>query len=267
MARSSAYPSFDIQTCYNLVSKVYSDYGNSKFVSREDVAKSANIAVATVQMKVSSCVQYGLLEMKSKVGYRPTNNFIRIYKPKDEIEKREALIESFKTPPLYVKLIEDFEGKPIPKSLSTLLFRDYSISENASDKAAKIFIDNANSLGLIQSDKLIIEQQGDSYEPVGQLDKIDPIEDLEDVTSNPRNPNNSQGTPKTDDAQNDITSPPVQNNLSGYTNLEILLTDRKKAVLSVPDNISAKDIGIIIYYVKGFGLSMGVSVKELDDIK
>ena len=57
-------------------------------------------------MKLSTATQYGLLELRSKEGYKPTDKFTSVYKPLSEEEKKKSEIECLLNPELYIKLVE-----------------------------------------------------------------------------------------------------------------------------------------------------------------
>ncbi len=89
--------------------------------------------------------------MKVKVGYKPSELFLHIYKPIDDTERTEALIDCLVHPELYKKLLVQFQNSIVPSvsALSTILFRNHNIAEAASENAAQIFIDNLKFLNLL----------------------------------------------------------------------------------------------------------------------
>lgn len=151
--RSSPYPSFTIEYCLDVAQRVYSNYPNY-FATRENIAELFGVSADNMIMKVSSCVQYGLLERKVNEGYKATELFLTIHKALNEKESQDALLDCFRSPKLYQNLMAGFENKAIPseKALSNILVRFHSISEKASSKAAKVFLENANFIQIIDSD-------------------------------------------------------------------------------------------------------------------
>ena len=109
------------------------------------------MGVSTVFMRLSTANQYGLLEMKMGEGYKPTPLFTSLYKPLNENEKKEAQLKCLSNSELHSKLIIHYNGKQLPAlgGLGILLYRSYKVSEDASSKAAKIFLDNLSEVGLI----------------------------------------------------------------------------------------------------------------------
>lgn len=155
--RSVAYPSYTIAYCVELTKKINTHFGAYTFTSREDISKELQIPVGTLLMQLSSATQYNLLEMKSKEGYKPTDIFKKIYKPLNETEKKTAEIQALISPPLYLGLIEKFRGKQLPAvgGLAILLYRNYKVAEDASSKAARIFLENLEHLKVIDEENVL----------------------------------------------------------------------------------------------------------------
>lgn len=154
--RSVSYPSSSITESVDFVQKIYAALGNSSFNTRETIARVLNTSPNTIQMALSTAGQYGLLEMKSKVGYRPTQLFLTIYKPKSDKIKEDALIACLKNPKLYQALIQKFENDIVPSKvgLGIQLFHDHSVADNVSEKAASIFIENLQILKLLDGENV-----------------------------------------------------------------------------------------------------------------
>ena len=194
-----AYPSNTITHCLTLTENLYKLFGNSVFIPREKIAEKTGISDSHLQTQLSTCVQYELLELKSKEGYKPTEQFIKIYKPRPNEDVRLFKIEILKNPELYSKLIADHNNEThTVDSLSTLFFRDYKVSDNASQLAAKIFIDNARELGLIDNDNYFSVESDSKVEEVEIIDvqkpPATPAEKNEQITYLPPQRGKTQNT-------------------------------------------------------------------------
>lgn len=121
------------------------------FTPKEAISKTLDVTGGRFFMNLSSCVQYGLLELKSREGYKPTQLFKKIQKPLTNENANDFLNECFQSPDLYKKLIEYFNEKQLPSinGLANLLDRNYGVKGVASTIAAKVFLKNAEALGLI----------------------------------------------------------------------------------------------------------------------
>lgn len=152
--RSVAYPSNTIEHCVGLTSEIFKIFGNV-FATRDAISKQLDISDSHLQTQLSSCVQYGLLELKSKEGYKQTPLFTKVYKPLLSEKKENAILEAFKNPELYKNIIREHDNQTLTVTgLAIILFRNHKVSDNASNLAAKVFIDNASALGLINDDNL-----------------------------------------------------------------------------------------------------------------
>jgi hypothetical protein len=183
--RSIAYPSYTIRQSSDLVKRINQEFGNTIYNKREHIAEQLGMSVGNLLMKLSSAVQYGLLEMKSGEGYKPASLFTRIYKPLNEEEKREAEIQCLLNAELHKQLYEQHKGRRLPNigGLSILLFRNYKVAEDASERAAKIFYENLKDLELIGEENLVIDFSESVAEDVKQeSENIDSIAYLPEPT-------------------------------------------------------------------------------------
>lgn len=229
--RSVAYPSYTITDSIELTRKINQLFGNSSFNKREDIAQHLEMSVGNLVMKLSTANQYGLLEMKSKEGYKPTDLFTSIYKPLSEEEKKKSQLECLYSPELYRKLLEHYKGKQLPAigGLSVLLFRSYKVSEDASNRAAKIFLDNLVELGLIdEENKLNVD-----------IDHATPEEENTTKTSVTLTPDYRRPQVNTNENTNDIShqlagaAPPIPIFLKG---------DNRVAKVLMPADFNDDDI-------------------------
>jgi len=234
--RSQAYPAFSLEYCVDFVSKVYNEYGTSSFITREEMANAVGVSEATVQMRVSSAVQYSLLDRSHGQGYKPSELFINIYKPLNSDEKKQALNIALKNPTLYKKLIDELEGTILPssKALATILFRKHGISESASQNAAETFIENLQFSNAVDSSNHVrfnhvVSEENEPDQRDNEVDEDKPIKKAE------------SGMPKHSD---------------DYREINIPLTEKKKAVLLVPIDVNEKDVAIIEAQLKVIALSI-----------
>jgi hypothetical protein len=226
LRRSNAYPSISIRDAIDLTDFVQRNSGHS-FLKLEDIAKLTNKSVGGMSQKVGSAVQYGLLELKSGTGYRPSELYKKITKPVNESEKHLSLIEAFKSPKLYVELISRFSGSALPSEviLPNILERDHSVFDDAAKKAAQIFLENVDFLGLKTSHNelnLSVDQT--------KSDSSDGI-----------NTSLSEASfQKTKTA-----SSPLSASASDLLKIEIGLTDDKKAIIFYPKDLTEMDIELM----------------------
>ena len=252
--RSPAYPSFSISHCVGFTQKIHQSFGSTAYQTREDIASVLNISDSHVQSQLSSSVQYGFLDMKPKIGYKPTSLFFKIYKPMDDEEKRAGLIECLCRPNIYTKLVNQFQGTIVPQipGLATILFRQYGLSESASEFAAKVFIENLRSLNLLdaennlslnKSNQNIFEQDTDNeYIEVGQnLENQNEILQKNALPSSFPVPTTSTNNKPIEV----ITEPP---NVLTYP---VQLKDNRMAKLIIPEGYSDKDLNRLIRFIEG----------------
>jgi hypothetical protein len=155
--RSSPYPSYTIESSVNFTHKVDDEFSDIDFTPVKDISETLGSSGGAFLQQLSSCVQYGLLEIKSKVGYKPSGHFRKIKKPLPTENLNDLLIECLQRPALYKRLLNDLREKQIPseKGLANTLDRNYAIKGNAANLAAKVFLKNVIALGLLTQDKVL----------------------------------------------------------------------------------------------------------------
>ena len=155
--RSVAYPSYSISSCIELTSLIDAEFTDIVYSLREDISKNLGLSGGALLMRLSSCVQYGLLELKSKEGYKPTPLYKKISKPLPSENVNDFLKECLLNPELYKKLINEFSNRQLPSTngLANILDRNYAVKGNASTLAAKIFLNNLFALDLVDVDNTL----------------------------------------------------------------------------------------------------------------
>lgn len=226
--RSVAYPSVTISHCAELVTKIQRIFGSLTFTSRDRIAKELNISEGHIQTQLSSCVQYNFLELRSGEGYKPTPLFIKIYRPVPGERIEDAYLEAFKNPELYKRLIEQFNGQELPQEagLATILFRNYKVSDQASNLAAKIFIENANIAGALNGNSYF------SVEGGGNEDDVIPFVEVKD----PKEIIPANGTI--------LLKPPAPKHEPNPAaiKLPVLLEDGKVIEIPLPNGVKKEDL-------------------------
>jgi hypothetical protein len=221
---SGSYPSETIDDCKNIVKQVYDSKGDD-FVSTADIAVIVGKARPTMILKVSACVQYGLLKNVYKKGYHATKLFQSIVSPEYDHLVRNYLLEAFGNPPLYRKLIERYNGSVLPNvhGLANIL-SSFGIHENSRLKAASVFLENCKNLSLVENGRL-------RYFIPAVNGTATPVKNEEEESELGRKNSTS-----------DISVPPLVN--SKMFKLPIDLGE-KTAYLEYPRDISTDEISIL----------------------
>lgn len=165
--KSAQYPAYDLSDCMEFVRAV--DKLGGKQVSEGSLLSELGLTSSNTKSytgKLSSSKQFGLLE--SKAGLLSfTERAKRILYPTEEpreVQKKKLIIEAFRSPPLYQKLIKRFEGKPLPNILANILMNDFKIAKAVMNSAAKVFISSAKFAGVLEDDNVL--QVGRTYEAI-----------------------------------------------------------------------------------------------------
>lgn len=221
--RSNAYPSITLKEAIEITDFIHKNSGYS-FLKLEDISKLFNKSTGNMSQKVGSAVQYGLLELKSGTGYRPSDLFKKIIKPINDFEKESAMIEAFKFPKLYGELLDRFNNASLPSEiiLPNILERDHNIFDDAAKKASQVFLENIDSLGLKNNhNELVLDKNNND----GNHEK-----EIQDENS------------KTEEI---IPKNQTREEQSTLLKIEIGLTEDKKAIIFYPNNLTNVDIEIM----------------------
>lgn len=238
--RSVAYPSNTIAHCISLTESIYKYFGTAIYIPRDRICEKTGISDSHIQTQLSSCVQYGLLEMKPKEGYKPTPLFTKIYKPMPGENVNDAKVESFREPELYKNVIKEFNNQTHTiDGLATILFRKFKVSENASKTAAKIFLENAKELQLLNDENLF------RIDGISDIQAVEQVEVLE--TAENRNANNTIEEIKFLPPQ---TGSSKTNKSFDHPPIPVYLDDGSVAEVYLPNGFKKDDINRIIKVLK-----------------
>ena len=177
--RSVAYPSHTLESSLKISSRVNNEFTALNYIPLESISKFLNTRGGTFLMQISSCVQYGLLQLKKGEGYKPTDLLGKIMKPLPSENVNDLLLECLCRPELYKKLFNDFKDKQLPSEtgLVNILDRLYGVKGVGAVTAARIFFKNIHTAKLVsESNELKIG----TYISFEEIINPDPLESYQD---------------------------------------------------------------------------------------
>ena len=216
------YPTESLESCLELIDTVVESKGTKEIVDRKEIAVIVGKAPSTLILKISACVQYGLVTNHYGKGYQPSELYQRISAPETDIDRKNQLLEAFKSSDIFNKLIERYNGQIIPKEdgIANVIQRDFGFQQKAhAAKASKLFIENCNYLGI--------------------LDENSRLKAVASIYNSSEKDKQKPPAGKRKDEEEEQFNPP-----KGMSNHPILLTGNKMAYLSLPESstITSKDI-------------------------
>lgn len=147
---NAPYPFYVIEDTLPRTKLIAEHFGiDSPPAKRKDVCTLLGKAEPTLMPFFGTAFQYGTLESIPAKGIVVKELYQDIAEG-----KKTALLEAFANPPLYRRLIQEYNNKILPneaglaKLLST---KEYGINSNSATRAAKIFFENGKSLDVIDS--------------------------------------------------------------------------------------------------------------------
>lgn len=157
--RSASYPSKSLQECEAFAVSVFEKVGDA-VLDYAELAKQGNVPVREADSFASTSNQYGWMTQVRGKGYSPKSEICKALRtPHDEAEKNRLYISAFMSPPLYQIIINQWSGKKVTEEgLKISLIRDQEFSDAGSVSAARVFIENARFLGLLDLDGVFNEK-------------------------------------------------------------------------------------------------------------
>ncbi len=214
--KSVRYPYYDLKDSLDFAKMI------DGIAGRKDAPISAILELMGIKTennkklnyKISSSEQFGLISKHNK-SLAVTELARSIFFPtRGESQELQLLLEAFRSPPLYKKLIEQYEGKELPETLPNILY-NFGVAQSKIKRAAKVFKQSALfAHALDENDKL----------------RTTSIEAQESETSE-----TALSLAQTQQTQVDVT-------LRGYHDLSVSLSNGQILKLSIPANISKQDV-------------------------
>jgi hypothetical protein len=152
--KSVRYPANDLKECVDFLSIVHS-IGGRKDAPIESILSKLNLTSSetkSFRYLVSSSEIFGFIE-KTNGGIKPTEfGTLILYPPEGEDQKRQLLVDAFKIPQLYQKIIERYDNMILPNNVILRnVFLHLGIAPKALDNAVEAFINSAQYANVIDS--------------------------------------------------------------------------------------------------------------------
>ena len=147
--RSRAYPGVALDDCIENARKIRRGLGTGEY-DRSAIAKAMGMATATAIRPTAALCHFGMLSRRGK-KYSLTELGKALIDPLEGEFDRLAR-QAVESPSLYAELLDRFrsEGR-VPQQLSTVLHRQYEITDKASDLAADVFLQSLQFANLVDS--------------------------------------------------------------------------------------------------------------------
>jgi len=229
--KSALYPAVALNDCVGFIELI--DKLGGKKVSYATILESMGITSPTTRSflnRIGASKQFNLIITGGSTA-QLTDTAKKILYPTNDESSMGLLRTCFEKPPLYAKLVERFRDKALPNKtqLSNILLNEYRIIKNSKDNAAECFLNSAEYLGFVQNGILVLE---------GDVDKalVKPIEAFVE-----KDRSDSEGT---------ASQPVAPLLISASYNFEIPTLSGSSARISIPNDVSKKDLDYISLYVQ-----------------
>lgn len=223
---SMPFPVDTVDESVEFLSKLVSVRGETMTKAR-DISLATGIPEGSLPLIISTACQYGIMENVHGMGYRPTPLYREIVSPTFEHERAMAIYSTLTNPPLYKKIIDEFNGKILPneKGFSNYLTTKFSFKSYAIPKIVRAFfanfkdaIDQNNRLRLIEPLKINNMNTTIEVEPI-----ID-TKQLQQMVVKERSRNFQQPIPLPDDKMIVLEYPKGNMTAEDFTALKAFIT-------------------------------------------
>jgi hypothetical protein len=241
--KSVRYPAFNLEECLNFLSMIHS-IGGKKEAPIESVLSKMNITTKDnrrYKYLTSSAEIFGLIK-KSETGITPTEfGTLILYPPDGEGQRKQLLVEAFKTPQIYQKIIERYSETILPNTdILKNIFYNYDIARNALDTAVSAFLDSAKFAGVLDQNNRLL-QSPINNKPSSQQIPPESGQSAEKQTG--QNPASNE----TNNTQKREESPDLD-----VLKYEIRTASGKKASIHLPKDWVEDDIDLLINLLRVF---------------
>ncbi|MCK9593726.1 MAG: hypothetical protein M0Q91_17130 [Methanoregula sp.] len=226
--KSVRYPANNLKECVDFLAIVHS-IGGRKDAPIESILSKLNLTspdTKSFKYLVSSAEIFGLIE-KTNTGIKPTEaGTLILYPPGGEEQKRKMLIDAFRTPQLYQKVIEQYDNMILPSNvILRSVFLQKGIAPKALDNAVDSFINSAQYADVIDSNNRLILSGTDNAPPI-----------------QPPEPENTNLKEKSDFQQKPTEPTELPKKDTDYHRFEFITSTGKKASVLLPSDCTNKDI-------------------------
>jgi hypothetical protein len=149
--RETAYPYYPFRTSLKLAEAVKSCGGKREGVPKDVLADALKMGESSPSFAqvLASAKCFGMIEGRG--SYRLTEDGVRYFFPTEDNESLKAKLSFFARPTAFRLLVDRFDGDRLPEApvLANILLRHGKVPKSWVGRAASLFMDAVNELGLI----------------------------------------------------------------------------------------------------------------------
>jgi hypothetical protein len=144
------FPAYDFSMARQIAERVEKDGAGS--LSDETLAIAMHLSAKSsgFQLKTLTARQFGLLTKQGQM-LSTTPLAKSIIKPMNEIEKKNAMVQSFMAIPLFREVATRFKGRPLPQGqdFRNILEREFKVDSRRVSDAERVLMDTARDTGVL----------------------------------------------------------------------------------------------------------------------
>jgi hypothetical protein len=255
-----SYVAKDLKSMIDFVGRVYNQLGHTTHHSNKAIAAVHGLSSDSIKQHLTAAQHYKLLEIKFGIGYKITEHFQKIYLPKNDNEKRAAVIESLKNPETYQQLFKDYEYHLVPPDgVKNHFKRNFQLKEDVAAKAALVFMDNLREYNLLD-DRGVLISALPSKPIITEVEAESDDDTIEKGSLKKEEDSLKNEVPEV--YRGDKLIFQTELDRAGKKNIPIYLTEGKQALFVYPDNIDEDDIELVKHQIDGILLRIKLETKK-----
>lgn len=239
--KSSSYPGYTLRQAEDLAKAAFE--AGARNCDQDKVAQAAKYSANGGAFKVlrSTAKQFGLIKIEKNGCLSVTDEWIDVFHHSEDIQlSKEARRKAMLRPILYKQIIEEFTDRQLPTveklTRELHLNQKYGILKDAAGNAARLFLESASYVGLLNEQGYLInpiqprqEEVNNGIEVSNNIDEEQGRNTEQAQREISKNSNSEESV-----VQPDISVERTPPGLEGLDRHEITLINGKKAYLYVP---------------------------------
>lgn len=237
--KSISYPSKTLFEAKDFVLSVYEAVGDQTPLMYDKLCEYGKVPIRETAYMASTAAQYGWSESIYGKGHVVNGEICKILRKPQDGEESAILLKAFTSPEVYKKIIQDWNNKQIQseKALDIYLSRNFGFTDKGAALCSKVFIENAKSLGLIDSDNNFkVDAEIVISEPKEKKTKVKEVKDVKTKSTSSVNEKKKQS-----DTSKHYETPPTPPSNNGGNKTVMVFIKGKEFNWPVPNDMTQTD--------------------------
>jgi hypothetical protein len=244
-------PILSLEDIIEITKVTYNKAGSTNSIDALSRITSNSSSSSTFNKKVSALRNFGVFNI-DKSSYVLTDLGKRIAEPQSFEQQAEAIIETFLNQENLKKIWEHFKGKKLPQEefIGNTVVSLLNIPTQLKNDWVQYFVEAGKYAGLLDERLPGSYQVLSGYTPEANSNNI---ESITRITEQPAVDKTTSNNIREDTYQNETFN--ILNMSWGLLNVKSL-SDKRKAIFAIPENLTQQDIDALKIVIKGIDVQL-----------